>query len=52
VKREGSSDFWAAGAGGTRSNTSEHKKARTMTLEEYEAALDLNTTFDDVELNY
>lgn len=52
VKREVSNDFRAAEAGGTQSNTLEHKKARTMTLEEYEAALDLDTTFDDVELNF
>ncbi|KAG2077339.1 hypothetical protein BDR04DRAFT_1065949 [Suillus decipiens] len=30
----------------------EHKKARTMTLEEYEAALDQDNTFDDVDLNF
>jgi len=27
------------------------KKARTLTLKEYEAALDANTTFDDINLN-
>ncbi|KAG1833346.1 hypothetical protein EV424DRAFT_1617649 [Suillus variegatus] len=43
------------GAGGIQSGTSEgpeHKKARTMTLEEYEAALDQDDTFHDVDLNF
>ncbi|KAG2056353.1 hypothetical protein BDR06DRAFT_1006064 [Suillus hirtellus] len=43
------------GAGGIQSGTSEgseHKKARTMTLEEYEAALDQDDTFNDVDLNF
>ncbi|KAG1752714.1 uncharacterized protein EDB91DRAFT_1234689 [Suillus paluster] len=56
VKLEVNGDLRAAEvAGGTQSGTSEgpeHKKARTMTLEEYEAALDQDTTFDDVELNF
>jgi len=55
VVKEGSGDFGRAEAGGIQSNTSEdreNKKARTMTLEEYEAALDQDTTFDDVELNF
>ncbi|KAG0709713.1 hypothetical protein DFH29DRAFT_885492 [Suillus ampliporus] len=45
----------AEGADETQSGTSEgpeHKKARTMTLEEYEAALDHDTTFDDIELDF
>jgi hypothetical protein len=44
----------AEGPVGTQSGTSEgpeHKKARTMTLEEYEAALDQDDTFDDVDLD-
>ncbi|KAG1806733.1 uncharacterized protein HD556DRAFT_334202 [Suillus plorans] len=43
------------GAGGIQSGTSEgpeHKKARAMTLEEYEAALDQDDTFNDVDLNF
>lgn len=42
------------GPSGIQSGMSEgpgHKKARTMTLEEYEAALDQDDTFDDVDLN-
>ncbi|KAJ8587433.1 hypothetical protein M405DRAFT_310780 [Rhizopogon salebrosus TDB-379] len=53
VIKEGSGNFGSAEAGGTQSSTSEvreSKKARTMTLEEYEAALDQDTTFDDVKL--
>lgn len=45
----------AEGPGGIQSGTSEgpeDKKARTMTLEEYEAALDQDNTFDDVDLNF
>jgi hypothetical protein len=45
----------AEGPGGIQSGTSEgpeHKKARTMALEEYEAALDQDDTFDDVDLNF
>ncbi|OAX44571.1 hypothetical protein K503DRAFT_825731 [Rhizopogon vinicolor AM-OR11-026] len=55
VKLESNSDFWQGEAGGTQSSTAEereHKKARTMTLEEYEATLDQDNTFDDVELNF
>ncbi|KAG1907108.1 uncharacterized protein F5891DRAFT_940717 [Suillus fuscotomentosus] len=56
VKLEANHDSRPAqGAGGIQSGTSEgpeHKKARTMTLEEYEAALDQDDTFDDVDLNF
>ncbi|KAG2116110.1 uncharacterized protein F5147DRAFT_676008 [Suillus discolor] len=56
VKLEVSHDSRPAqGAGGIQSGTSEgpeHKKARTMTLEEYEAALDQDDTFNDVDLNF
>jgi len=55
VKLESNSDFWQGEASGTQSSTAEereHKKARTMTLEEYEATLDQDNTFDDVELNF
>ncbi|KAG2156137.1 hypothetical protein DEU56DRAFT_765719 [Suillus clintonianus] len=56
VKLEPNRDLKAdEGAGGIQSGTlegPEHKKARTMTLEEYEAALDQDDTFDDVELNF
>jgi len=30
----------------------EHKKFRSLTVEEYETALDLDTTFDNVNLNF
>jgi hypothetical protein len=55
VKLEGGGDFGLAEVGRTQSSTleaRENKKARTMTLEEYEAALDQDTTFDGVELNF
>jgi hypothetical protein len=56
VKLEVNHDSRAAeGPGGIQSSTSEgpeQKKARTMTLEEYEAALDQDDTFDDVDLNF
>ncbi|KAG2141774.1 uncharacterized protein EDB93DRAFT_1159052 [Suillus bovinus] len=45
----------AEGPGGIQSAMSEgpeHKNARTMILEEYEAALDQDNTFDDVDLNF
>ncbi|KAG2348986.1 hypothetical protein BDR05DRAFT_1028076 [Suillus weaverae] len=56
VKLEVNHDPGAAeGPSGIQSGMSEvpeHKKARTMTLEEYEAALDQDDTFDDVDLNF
>ncbi|KAG1755615.1 hypothetical protein EDB19DRAFT_1955866 [Suillus lakei] len=56
VKLQVNHDLKAAeGAGEIQSGPSEgpeHKKARTMTLEEYEAALDQDDTFDDVDLNF
>ncbi|KAG1783256.1 hypothetical protein EV702DRAFT_1176445 [Suillus placidus] len=56
VKLEANHDSRAAdGPSGIQSGMSEgpeHKKARTMTLEEYEAALDQDDTFDDVDLNF
>jgi len=55
VELQGSSDFGLDKADEPQSGATqvqENKKARTMTLEEYEATLDQDTTFDGIELNF
>ena len=55
VELQGSSDFGLDKADEPQSGAAqvqENKKARTMTLEEYEAILDQDTTFDGIELNF